>query len=71
LDPLEILPHTQMLGSHQQDILFFSTSQVRQKGPDIGIDIPPLEDANNIKKLSDMDIIVTCQGGDYTKNESV
>lgn len=47
--------------------LFFSTSQVGQKGPDIGIDIPPLADAYDIKKLSSMDIIVTCQGGDYTK----
>lgn len=47
--------------------LFFSTSQVGQKGPDIGIGIPPLEDAYNIKKLSSMNIIVTCQGGDYTK----
>lgn len=47
--------------------LFFSTSQVGQKGPEIGRDIPPLEDANNREKLSGMDIIITCQGGDYTK----
>jgi len=47
--------------------LFFSTSQVGKKGPDIGRDTPPLEDAYDIKKLSSMDIIVTCQGGDYTK----
>ena len=46
--------------------LFFSTSQAGQKGPDIGRDIPLLEDAYDIKKLSSMDIIVTCQGGDYT-----
>lgn len=48
--------------------LFFSTSQVGQKGPDIGIDIPALEDANDSEKLSAVDIIVTCQGGDYTKS---
>ncbi|MCP4138257.1 MAG: aspartate-semialdehyde dehydrogenase [bacterium] len=46
--------------------LFFTTSQVGQKGPDIGMDIPLLEDAHNIEKLSAMDVIVTCQGGDYT-----
>lgn len=47
--------------------LFFSTSQVGQKGPDIGIDVPLLEDAYNTDVLSGMDIIITCQGGDYTK----
>ncbi len=47
--------------------LFFSTSQVGQKGPDIGIATPPLADANDVKSLSAMDIIVTCQGGPYTK----
>jgi aspartate-semialdehyde dehydrogenase len=47
--------------------LFASTSQIGQKGPDIGMDIPPLQDAYDVKILSGMDIIVTCQGGDYTK----
>ncbi|HOJ65285.1 MAG TPA: aspartate-semialdehyde dehydrogenase [Spirochaetota bacterium] len=46
--------------------VFFSTSQKGQKGPDIGIEIPLLQDAYDIKQLSNMDIIVTCQGGDYT-----
>jgi aspartate-semialdehyde dehydrogenase len=46
--------------------LFFSTSNVGGKGPDIGIDIPPLLDAYDIQKLLQLDIIVTCQGGDYT-----
>ncbi len=46
--------------------LFFTTSQVGQQGPDIGMPIPLLEDAHDIKKLSALDIIVTCQGGDYT-----
>lgn len=46
--------------------LFFSTSQTGQAGPDIGRDSPPLQDAYSINKLSAMDIIVTCQGGDYT-----
>ena len=47
--------------------LFFSTSQAGQKGPEIGIDVPPLADAYDINSLSAMDIIVTAQGGSYTK----
>ena len=47
--------------------IFFTTSNIGGKGPDIGIDIPPLEDAFDIKALSDLDIIISCQGGDYTK----
>jgi len=47
--------------------VFFTTSQVGQPGPDIGKDIPPLQDANDIDALMRMDAIVTCQGGDYTR----
>jgi len=47
--------------------IFFSTSNVNGKGPDVGLDIPPLKDAFDIELLSLMDIILTCQGGDYTK----
>ncbi|MGM0453765.1 MAG: aspartate-semialdehyde dehydrogenase [Thermodesulfobacteriota bacterium] len=47
--------------------LFASTSQAGQKGPDVGLDTPPLADAFDTRTLSDMDIIVTCQGTDYTK----
>jgi aspartate-semialdehyde dehydrogenase len=46
--------------------VFFSTSQVGGKGPSVGIDIPPLKDAGDVKELSKLDIIVSCQGGDYT-----
>ncbi len=46
--------------------VFFSTSQVGEKGPPLGFDIPPLKDASNLQELSSLDIIVTCQGGDYT-----
>ena len=46
---------------------FFTTSNIGGKGPDIGLDIPPLKDAYDIQLLSSHDIIVTCQGGDYTK----
>lgn len=48
--------------------VFFTTSQAGQAGPDIGKDIPPLIDANDINELAKMDAIVTCQGGDYTKS---
>lgn len=48
--------------------LFFSTSQAGEKGPDIGVDIPLLMDANDLNLLSNMDIIVTCQGGSYTQS---
>jgi aspartate-semialdehyde dehydrogenase len=47
--------------------VFFSTSQVGQKGPDIGTATPPLGDAFDIEALKKLEIIVTCQGGDYTK----
>jgi aspartate-semialdehyde dehydrogenase len=47
--------------------VFFTTSQAGQAGPDIGKDIPPLKDANDIEALKEMDAIVTCQGGDYTQ----
>lgn len=48
------------------DAIFFTTSQVGQNGPSIGGQ-KPLKDASNIDELSQMDVIVTCQGGDYTK----
>ncbi len=47
--------------------LFFSTSQTGRKGPDIGQDVPLVEDANDIEQLANMDIIISCQGGGYTQ----
>ena len=47
--------------------VFFTTSQVGQPGPDIGVDVPPLKDAFALEDLKALDVIVTCQGGDYTK----
>ncbi len=46
---------------------FFTTSNVGGRGPGVGLEIPPLQDAYDINLLSSQDIIVTCQGGDYTK----
>lgn len=46
--------------------VFFTTSQVGQDGPDIGKGSSPLEDALDLQKLSEMDVILSCQGGNYT-----
>lgn len=46
--------------------VFFTTSQAGQDGPDVGHGCKPLEDAMNIQRLSEMDIILSCQGGSYT-----
>jgi len=48
------------------DPVFFTTSNVGGKGPAIGKDVPPLKDAKSIDELKKMDVIITCQGGDYT-----
>lgn len=52
---------------HIEEPVFFTTSQVGQAGPDIGKDIPALKDATSIADLKQMDAIISCQGGDYTK----
>jgi aspartate-semialdehyde dehydrogenase len=46
--------------------VFFSTSQVGGLGPFIGKETAPLKDAKNVAELSAMDVVVSCQGGDYT-----
>ncbi len=48
------------------DPVFFTTSNVGGKGPAIGKDVSPLKDARSIDALKAMDIIITCQGSDYT-----
>ena len=47
--------------------VFFSTSQVGQAAPNIAQDLAPLQDAYDIEALKSLDIILSCQGGDYTK----
>ncbi len=49
------------------DPVFFTTSNPGGRGPDIGRDVPPLKDANSLDELMAMEAIITCQGGDYTK----
>jgi aspartate-semialdehyde dehydrogenase len=49
--------------------VYFSTSNAGGKAPVLGgkESALPLQDAKNIEALKANDIIVTCQGGDYTK----
>ncbi len=47
--------------------VFFTTSNVGGKAPEIGKSSPVLKDARNIDELRAMDTIVSCQGGEYTK----
>jgi aspartate-semialdehyde dehydrogenase len=59
-----------MLAEHdfaRIDAHFFSTSQSGARGPDIGRETPPVADAKDVEALRKMDILVSCQGGDYTK----
>jgi len=45
---------------------FFSTSQVGGKGPAIGREIEPVQDAKDLDALRSLPVLVSCQGGDYT-----
>ncbi len=50
------------------DPIFFTTSQAGQAAPDFaGRDCGQLQDAHDIERLKTLDVIITCQGGDYTK----
>lgn len=48
------------------DPVFFTTSQAGQTAPDVGKGESVLLDAFDIDALSAMDVVLTCQGGDYT-----
>ncbi len=48
------------------DATFFSTSQAGQPAPEFGQGGGTLEDAKDLTKLAEQDVIITCQGGDYT-----
>ena len=60
-----------MIQEHDFDginAIFFSTSQVGQAAPSFTGKTGVLQDANDIEALKALDIIVTCQGGDYTSD---
>lgn len=46
---------------------FFSTSQVGSIGPAIGKDVPKVADAKDVEALRRMDVLITCQGSEYTQ----
>ena len=46
--------------------VFFSTSQAGGASPDVGKAAGPLKDASDLEALAACDVVVTCQGGDYT-----
>ena len=46
---------------------FYSTSQVGEASPEVGVASPELADAYDLSSLSQHDAVVSCQGGDYTK----
>ena len=49
------------------DPVFFSSSNAGAPGPRIGKSGATLEDAADVRALSELDTIITCQGGDWTK----
>ncbi len=46
--------------------VFFSTSQMGGNAPRVGRDVPPVKDARDLDALAATDILISCQGGDYT-----
>jgi len=50
------------------DPVFFSTSQAGGRGPDIGRGPQPVKDARDVAELARLDVLISCQGGDYTND---
>ncbi len=48
------------------DSVFFSTSQAGAKAPDVGKAGRAVKDATDLRELAAMDVLISCQGGDYT-----
>jgi aspartate-semialdehyde dehydrogenase len=48
------------------DPVFFSTSQAGATAPEIGKRASAVKDANDVHELSGMDVLISCQGGEYT-----
>jgi aspartate-semialdehyde dehydrogenase len=49
------------------DPVFFSTSQTGTEGPSVGKRTPAVKNAKDIAALAACDVLISCQGGDYTK----
>jgi len=50
-----------------EELSLYSTSQAGQPGPELANAQPLLADAMDLDSLSTMDVIISCQGGDYTQ----
>ena len=48
------------------DPVFFSTSQAGGAGPDVGRDSGAVRDARDLTALAECEVLISCQGGDYT-----
>jgi aspartate-semialdehyde dehydrogenase len=48
------------------DPTFFSTTQAGAQAPAVGKPVPPVKDAHDLSALMDAEILISCQGGDYT-----
>lgn len=48
--------------------VFFTTSNVGGAAPAVAANLPALKDASSIDELKKLDVIITCQGGDYTSD---
>ncbi len=48
------------------DATFFTTSRVGGEGPDFGKGASKLRDARDVSRLKEMEVIISCQGGEYT-----
>ena len=46
--------------------MFFSTSQVGAAAPAIGKRVGPVKDAKSIADLAACEVLISCQGGEYT-----
>ena len=48
------------------DPVFFSTSQTGAEGPSVGKRTPAVKNAKDLAELRACDVLISCQGGDYT-----
>ena len=58
-----------MREEHDFDLIepvFFSTSQAGATAPAIGKHVAPVKHAKDLSELAAMDVLISCQGGDYT-----
>jgi aspartate-semialdehyde dehydrogenase len=48
------------------DPVFFSTSQAGARAPEVGKTVPAVKNALDVPALAAMDVLISCQGGEYT-----